>query len=264
MSGTVIKIRVSTDVQGAISKAIDRLGGLDRFVKPGDRVLLKPNFNTADAAPASSAFDFVAAAADLAHTLGATVAVGESCTYFLDTRQVMEKWGIRRLQADRPWLEVISFNVGNWVRREVPGGQFLKTVSVPEALDRFDKLIFLPCLKTHKYAAYTGALKLAVGLMKPSERMNLHFRHLQPKIAEINAVIKPALTIMDARRCFINRGPSAGDIREPGLILASTDRAALDIEGVQIIQSYPGNSLAGIEAVELPQIKRALELKIDQ
>jgi uncharacterized protein (DUF362 family) len=127
--------------------------------------------------------------------------------------------------------------------KEVLNAKYLKSVSLTEILDRVDKIIFLPCLKTHKYAQYTGALKLAVGFMKPVERINLHLSYLQEKIAELNTLFNVDLIIMDARKCFITRGPAEGEVREPNLILASDDRIAIDVEGIKIIQSFKGNSL---------------------
>ena len=94
--------------------------------------------------------------------------------------------------------------------------------------------------------------------------MLMHADHLQEKIAEINTAYKPNLIVMDARKCFITNGPMTGEVRMPGLVLASTDRVATDLEGVKIIQSFEGNDLVGIKPEELPQIKRALELGIDR
>ena len=67
---------------------------------------------------------------------------------------------------------------------------------------------------------------------------------------------------MDGRKCFINKGPAKGEVREPNLILASTDRVAIDIESIKIIQSFRGNSLKNIDPWELPQIKKAIEFGI--
>ncbi len=139
-------------------------------------------------------------------------------------------------------------------------GKYLKFVFVPEILDRADKLILLPCLKTHSQAQFTGSLKLSIGFMKPSQRVRLHWRNLQEKIAELNKIINPNLIIMDARKCFINRGPSEGELREPNFILASDDRIAIDLEGIKIIQSFKGNSLENINPWKLPQIKMAIDL----
>jgi uncharacterized protein (DUF362 family) len=265
MPNQVVQVKARADLKSSITEAVDALGGFSCFIKRGDKVLVKPNFNTADPFPASSDREFVGAFVDLCHQAGAgEVIVGESCTYFLKTKDVMKKWGCHELQAGRPWLKMVNFDEGKWISRPVPQGKYLRAVSMPEILGHADKVFILPCLKTHKYAQYTGAMKLAVGLMKPSERLPMHFRHVQEKIAEINLVYKPDLAVMDARKCFVTGGPMNGELREPGLILASTDRLAMDIEGIRIIQSYSGSDLEGLAPEGLPQIKRATEIGIDR
>jgi uncharacterized protein (DUF362 family) len=67
---------------------------------------------------------------------------------------------------------------------------------------------------------------------------------------------------MDARKCFISKGPQEGEIKTPNLILASSDRIAIDVEGIKIIQSFKGNSLYKFNPWQIPQIKRAIELNI--
>jgi uncharacterized protein (DUF362 family) len=258
------RVAASENLKETIGQVVDQVGGLGVFVRAGDRVLIKPNFNTADPFPASSDFGFLAAVVDLCHEQGAAeVAIGESSTYFLNTSEVMREWGIDRLRASRPWLNVINFDDGKWVKRQVTDGKFLKHASLPEALDQYERLILVPCLKTHKWAAYTGALKLAVGLMKPSERMALHARHIQEKIAELNSLFKPDLVIMDGRSCFINYGPSSGPVRKPNVVMASTGRVAIDREGIGIIAEYPESSLAGHQPEDITQVQRAIELGID-
>lgn len=244
-------------------EASDGQSDFKKFIAAGDVVLLKPNFNTADPYPASTDLNFLKAAVELVYEAGAKlVIVGDSCTMTMNTRKVMEKLGVFELQNMEPSPRMIVFEERKWFKKEVPGAKFLKTVSVPEILERVDKVIFLPCLKTHFQARYTGALKLAVAFMKPSQRVALHLKNIQEKIAELNSIIRCDLAIMDSRKCFINNGPSHGEVREPGLILASAGRTAIDIEGVKIIRSFEDNSLKGVEPTELPQIKRAMELGI--
>jgi len=244
-----------------IGKAVNKIGGFAKFIAKGDVVLLKPNFNTADPYPASTDLNFLKAATELIYEAGAKLAIiGDSCTMTMNTGKVMKKLGVFELEKMEPTPRVMVFEEKNWIKKEIPGAKFLKTVNVPEILDRVDKVIFLPCLKTHFQARYTGALKLAVAFMKPSQRVALHLRNIQEKIAELNSIIRCDLALMDARKCFINNGPSHGEIREPGLIMASSGRTVIDIEGAKIIQSFEGNSLKGVEPTELPQIKRAIEL----
>jgi uncharacterized protein (DUF362 family) len=259
----VAKIKVKDNLKEAILEAVNSIGGFGKFVETGDTVLLKPNFNTADPFPASTDPEFLKAVVELVYDYGAKlVMIGESSTMTLNTRKVMEKLGIFDLLKMKLSPRIYVFEEGEWIKKEIPNGKYLKGVSVPILLDKVDKLILLPCLKTHCYAQFTGALKLAIGFMKPSQRVSLHLRHLQEKIAELNKIINPNLIIMDGRKCFINKGPSEGELREPNLILASANRVSIDIEGIKIIQSYKDNSLAGIDPRQLPQIKYAVEIGV--
>jgi uncharacterized protein (DUF362 family) len=259
----VSKVKFEGSLRDSILKAVNLIGGFERFIQKGDVVLVKPNFNTADPFPASTDFEFLKEVVKLIYEREPKlVMVGESSTMTLNTKKVMEKLGIFKLLDLETPPRIYVFEEWQWRKKEIPQGKYLKSVSITEILERADKIVLLPCLKTHKYAQFTGALKLAVGFMKPTERVKLHMLHLQEKIAELNTLFKPDLIIMDARKCFINGGPAEGELKEPNLILASDDRIAIDVEGIKIIQSFKGNSLKGINPWNLPQIKRAVELGI--
>jgi uncharacterized protein (DUF362 family) len=245
----------------AVLRAVNEIGGFIKIITPGDKVLLKPNFNTADEFPGSSDPEFLKAVIGLVYEAGAgEIILGESSTFMLNPKKVMEKKGIFDLMEIFPKLKIVNFNEGKWIKKEIPEARFLKTASIPELLSQVNKIIYLPCLKTHSMGQFTGSIKLSVGMMKPGERLSLHMGHLQEKFAELSTLVKPDLIIMDGRKCFITGGPGKGEFREPGIILASTGRVAIDIEGIKIIQSFEGNSLSGILPEDLPQIKRAIEL----
>lgn len=259
----VSRVLVKNNFKKAISQTVDSIGGFKKFIKKGEVILLKPNFNTADPFPGSTDLEFLKTVVELVYEQNPKlVMLGDSSTMSLNTRKVMEKLGVFDLEKMKKPPRVYVFDERKWVKKEIPNGKYLKSVYVTEYLDRADKLILLPCLKTHSHAQFTGSLKLSVGFMKPFQRVRLHLRNIQEKIAELNKIINPDLVIMDARKCFINKGPAKGDLREPNLILASTDRVAIDVEGIKIIQSYKGNSLKKIDPWKLPQIKKAVELRI--
>lgn len=257
----VSRVKVSKNLKSSILKVVNQIGGFKSFISSSDKVLLKPNFNTADPFPASTDPEFLKIVIELILESGVgEIIVADSCTFSLKTRKVMDKLGIFELEKIDKKVKVIPLNEKEWMKKRIPDAKFLKTASIPKIISQVDKLIFLPCLKTHWVAQFTGSLKLSVGLLKIKERFSLHSRYLQKKIGELNKLFNPDLIILDARKCFINKGPSEGETKEPNLILASTSRVAIDIEGVKIIQSYKGNSLEGIEPEELPQIKRAIEV----
>src|SRR5512142_2219868 len=120
MRDSVSKVRADAGIKDAIRRAVDGLGGFPRFIKAGDRVLIKPNFNTADPFPGSSDPEAVAAFADLCHEAGAArVIVADSSTYFADTTKIMEKLGIFTLAGTRPWLEIVDLDKRTRAKRDI-------------------------------------------------------------------------------------------------------------------------------------------------
>lgn len=259
---TVTKIKTTGNLTNDIQNVLQPLGGMKNFVKPDDRVLIKPNFNTADPYPASSALDFLEAVINLAKTANPLkIILGDSCTFAQKTEEVMKKLRIYEL-GQRLGVEVINFDKEKFIKKKILG-KYLKSIKIPAVLEEVDKLILLPCLKTHRYARFTMSLKLGVGFMKTTERIRLHtFGHLGEKIAEINLAYQPDLIILDGRKSFVTRGPEEGDLVEPNILMAGTDRIAIDIEGLKILKSYPAENKLGGDIWQLPQIKRAVELNI--
>lgn len=256
-------INTSDNLVEDVKKVLEPLGGMKSFVKPGEKIFVKPNFNTSDPFPASSDLNFIRAALALIEKeKPKEIILGDSPTYFGNCRKYFCEINPKVLEKEYANLRVLLLNDEKWEKKENPRAKYLKKPSILKILDDVDRIIYLACLKTHYVAEYTGALKLAVGLLKPQERVALHVGHLQEKIAELNLLIKPDLVIMDARKCFIDNGPASGTVREPKLMLASTNRTELDIEGVKIIQKYPGNSLAGQKPEDIKQIKYAMEIGI--
>jgi uncharacterized protein (DUF362 family) len=262
-NGKVLVSKVASngqDLKGNVLKAVNLLGGFGKFIEEGDEVLLKPNFNTGDAPPGSSDPDFVKAVIELLYEHGASkVILGESSMFSLSTRKVLADTGMLR-KAEEAGAEFVPFDEGEWLKVST-GGNYLKTVGLPERALAAKKLVYVCCMKTHRWAKFTLSLKLAVGFMTPSERMMLHARHLEEKIADLNLVVHPSLIIMDGRKCFISGGPACGELRNPNVVLASGDRIAMDVEAIKIIESFEGASLSA-DPWSYTQIRRAAELKI--
>jgi uncharacterized protein (DUF362 family) len=254
----VSKVSTIDNVKNDILKAVDLIGGLGKIVEKGDEILLKPNFNTGDAPPGSSDPDFVKAVIELLFSHGAAkVIVGESSMLSASTRKIFEETGMLR-EAEEAGAEVVFFDEGKWIKVST-GGKYLRTVSLPEKALNAKKLVCVCCMKTHRWARFTLSLKLAVGFMRPRDRMQLHARHIEEKVADLNLVVNPSLIIMDGRKCFISGGPACGELRNPNVVLASGDRVALDVEAIGVIKSYEGSSL-NADPWSYPHIRRAVEL----
>jgi uncharacterized protein (DUF362 family) len=79
------------------------------------------------------------------------------------------------------------------------------------------------------------------------------------RAAEMNIPIKPDLILMDGRISFVSGGPAIGLAVHPGVILASGDPVALDVQGVRLLQNYAAVNHLVMDAWALPQIKTAVK-----
>jgi uncharacterized protein (DUF362 family) len=254
----VSKVLCQGEAKQAISHAVTAIGGFGRLVEPGETILIKPNFNTADPPPASSDPDFIRAAVELLYEHGAgRVIVAESSMLLLSTARILDRAGVLK-PAIEAGAEVVDLDKGDWVKVET-GGQFLRRVSLARLALDTPKIVYACCLKTHRFADFTMSLKVAMGFVRPAERGPMHLRRLREKLVDLNLAVGPDMVLIDGRRCFIAGGPSQGVVREPNLILASGDRIAVDVEGLKVIQSYPGHSLEA-DPWHLPMIQQAVQL----
>ncbi len=255
----VSKVRVEHDLKASAIKAVELIGGLGKVISPGDRVMVKPNFNSPDPYPGSSDLDFVKAVVQILREAGAKVVVGESSgAIWRPTRKVMEKLDALRKLTDIG-AEVIAFDDRrwDWVKVRIDG-DYRKEVTVPRSVYEADKIVYLPCMKTHQLARFSLSLKLAVGYVHPGERRSMHMRNLERKIAEFNLALQPDLIIMDGRKAFISGGPAKGELVEPGVIMASGDQIAIDVEALKILGSYKGKNRLLPNPYDSPQIATAL------
>jgi uncharacterized protein (DUF362 family) len=255
----VSKVRVEHDLKASIAKAVGLIGGLGKVISTGDRVMVKPNFNSPDPYPGSSDLDFLKSVVQILKEAGAKVVVGESSGgIWRPTRKVMEKLDALRQLTDIG-AEVIAFDdrAWDWVRVRVDG-DYLKEVTIPRSVYEADKIVYLPCMKTHQIARFSLSLKLAVGYVHPGERRSMHMRNLERKIAEFNLALQPDLVIMDGRKAFVSGGPATGELVEPGVIMASGDQVAIDVEALKILGSYKARNRLLPNPYDSPQIAIAL------
>jgi uncharacterized protein (DUF362 family) len=224
--------------------------------------MIKPNYNSDDPFPASSDPEFVKSVVNLLYKHGVSkISIIESSGLpWLPTEKVLEKMGLVKI-AKECGVELIVLDKGKWVKVPI-SGKYWKKISLPSVLiERKNvKMVWLPCMKTHRYARFSLSLKLAVGFLGFRQRTSLHMRHLEEKIAEINLAIHPDLIIMDGRKCFVSGGPDKGKVEEPNIILASGDRIAIDVEALKILKSYKANNRLDMDPWKFKQIQHAIEL----
>lgn len=261
-------VKSGKSLKSSVKKSVSLIGGFKKIVNKGDSILIKPNYNSDDPFPASTDTEFLRAVIELLKEAGASkISLGESSgPFWKPTMKVLKKMGVLQVCEELD-VDVLDFdNMEHEYKKNHPKAKHLKGANIPKGFYDFDKLIYLPCLKTHSWARFTLSLKLAMGIPKTSDRLKMHVKirkdDLENKVAELNLLVKPDLVIMDGRKCFVTGGPDKGEVKEPGVILASEDQVAIDIEGVKIIQNYKAKNKLGMPVLELPLIKRSIEIGI--
>ena len=256
----VARVKADGDIRLAIGQAVALLGDLKQAIGRGDRVFMKPNFNSPDPFPASTDLAFLQIVIELILETGAKITIGESAgAVWRPTRKVFDQLGVTEL-GRRLGVELIAFDdkPDDWVQIKI-NGDYLSKVIMPRSAYEADKMVYLPCMKTHSLGAFSGAIKLAFGFVAPGQRRSFHLSHLQEKLADVNICWQPDLIIMDGRKAFVSGGPDRGQLVEPGLVLASGDLVAIDIEAMKVLLDYRASNKIPANPWELTQIAAALK-----
>jgi len=258
------------DRAAGVREAIDLLG-----INPvqGKQVLVKPNFNSADPAPASTHPTTLRTLIEALQDMGAgniTLADRSGMGY---SRQVMQVTGVldmaselgfetlsfEDLQSEADW-EIIHFEGSHWQN----GFPFARPVLDAEAV------VQTCCLKPHRFGGhFTLSLKNTVGMVGKyignggynymTELHNSPYQRLM--IAEANLAYTPALIVLDGVEAFIDNGPDIGTKVWGDVMIAGTDRVAIDAVGLALLRflGYQGVAANG-SIFQQEQIARAVEL----
>lgn len=240
--------------------AVKLAGGFESFISHGDHVLLKPNFNSGDPPPNSTDLPALVALIRLLRDYGATrVVVGEGSRHPpTNTRFEMRRAGLFEA-CRRAGAELSVFGETGWAPIRTRGS-LLRWVEVARPLLECDRLVFACCLKTHLLTRFSISLKHTVGCVRPRHRARLHFGgHIEERVAEIASAFNPDLVVVDGRLCYTSWGPCYGVNRQANVILAGSDRVAIDVTGIRAIQAVPGNVLRR-DAWSYRQIQHAIDL----
>ena len=264
---------IHADSKVSIVKTSDRAAGVKRSIDlldinpiKGKEVLLKPNFNSADAFPGSTHNDTLLNLIKHLKTMGArSITLGERCGPG-STARVMQKKGIHEL-CERENVRIINFEDlpdSQWVTVKPAKSHWNDGFDVAKPVLDAECVVSTCCLKTHGYGGvFTMSLKLSVGVTHKRNMTELHtsFKSMRKMIAEINQAYKPSLIVMDAIEAFVDGGPASGERKRADLIIAGTDRIAIDAVGLAVLKDLGSNdAIMGKKIFEQEQIARAIEL----
>jgi len=240
-----------------VEKAIELIGGIQRFVKQGDRVCIKPNISFAAniGCGATTSPAIARQVVQLCLDAGASKVILVDHT-IQDPNLCVERSQIEEAVTDRKKVSLLTLNKERqFAEIEIPRGRELQSTKIAKLIQSVDKLINLPTAKSHSATGVSLGIKNLMGLIW--DRAYLHRKNLHRAVAELGTVINPDLTVVDATKALTSGGPGGpGKTVELNRVIVGTDVVAVDSYTVGITQwynkSFTGRSVKYIvEASEL-------------
>lgn len=244
----------AAEVDAALTRALDLLGGVERFFSPGQKVLIKANLMRKSAPEQCCVTHpaIVGGIARLAMERGAEVTICDSPGGLYNgnvLKQVYRATGYEAMAAECG----ASLNQDFSYTDTLLDGVILKHIDIINPVLEADVIVDAAKLKTHAHATYTGAAKNMFGCVPGLEKAELHFNHRETEsfanaILDIVERVKPDLAMIDAVMAMEGNGPGSGEPRFVGAIVASEDMYSADLAAM---------ALANISPEEVPMMREA-------
>jgi len=234
---------ISGDPAAATRKALDALGGISRFVKKGQQVVLKPNMSFARPPEAGCTTHPLVVAAVAQACMDAGAGRVLVLDHTLQRAEVcLERSGILEVCRPIKGVHVLALQERKFFREiPVPQGKVLDRVEVMKEVLEAQLLINLPTAKSHSATGVSLGIKGLMGLIWNRESFHSQY-NMSEALADLATVIKPQLTILDATRALTSGGPGGpGEVKKLNLIIAGTDPVAVDSYGVTVAPWYGQN-----------------------
>jgi len=254
----VVAVVKGTDYGALVAKVLEPLGGMKAFVKQGDRVVVKPNIGW-DRKPEQGANtnpEVVKAIVKLALDAGAKqVLVFDRSVN--DVRRCYVASGIQAAVEGLkdPRAQCVFQDQKKFVPVKIENAKSLNQFDFykPALESDCDCYINVPIAKHHLLSKLTLGLKNAMGVIGGNRGL-IHQQNIHHRIADLNLVIKPKLTIMDATRILLRNGPTGGkleDVKVLDTLAASADMVAVDAYATTLFGMKPEDIGATVAANQL-------------
>ncbi len=263
-------VRIANDnVQAAVEKAIDLLGGIKSVTRGKERIMLKPNL-VAPARNMTTNRDVVGALARLMKSANKDVIIGEGSaaaegfnakgmTVFrthdadlLNRMQasVFDQLGYSELGKTLR-VPLVNLHCGEMAKVRVPGAFVFDEISIHRSLTEIDLLCSVPVMKTHALAQVTLGMKNAVGLFPGTQYCSVRAcvhdvaARVEPSgaaacVVDMVRANKMGLVVIDASTAMEGQGPSLGNPVKMDLIIAGTNPLAADMVAASVMGFEPG------------------------
>ncbi len=254
-TNSMVCIKKSTYKTIDLDSLLTPLGGFNKYIKKGQRILLKVNLLNASI-PSKAVVtnpDLVKKTAEAVLKAGGIPIIGDSPSGQFTKRRlnkVYEKAGLIKISQELG----IELNYDTTTKKvPIPQGKRLKKTPICNFIIQADKMIALPKIKTHSYMIMTLATKIMYGAVPGLTKAKYHSMYIRRTsfsdlLLDILSVAKPDLIIMDGIIGMQGQGPASGIPVNLGVLLAAEDPISMDITVCRMLN---------IEPVGIPVLKRA-------
>ena len=259
MTVALLRTEDPRDVRGLL----DLLGGMERFVKRGDRVLVKPNICAPRSSQSGAVTDpeLVAELCRLAADCGGKVSVGDSPIFPFPCQAAFRMAGYSEFQK-RYGFPIMDLDSGKAVKVKIPEGVILKQTVISKSALETDVVINVPVMKNHVHTMVTLGLKNMKGVVPRRNKHVIHLKGLDGGIVDVNTLVRSSLIVVDAIVGMEGMlSPVNGRAKRMNLLLAGdniveTDAVCCQVMGINprevahIVQAEQ-RGLGGISGAEI-------------
>jgi uncharacterized protein (DUF362 family) len=236
------------ELKAALMNIVHSLGGMEKFVKKGQNVVIKPNV-VADHGLRDGVYQggvvtdvrLVRALIEVLLPVAGKVTVAEGASINrAETDKLFAHYGYDRLaEIDPKRVALVDLNTDSLIRKTVPKGKRMLSREIPVTLEQADVIINLPVMKTHFAALVSLSIKNLQGAIPPLEKYMSHFFGLWQNLVNIHHLVKPKLVIVDGLTALENFGPVYGSPKPMNLLIGGTNPVAVDATTMRIMGLNP-------------------------
>jgi len=240
--------RSGEEFRASLMNVFHSLGGMEKFVKKGQSVVIKPNV-VADHGLREGVYQggvvtdvrLVRALIELLLPVAGKVTVAEGASINrAETDKLFAHYGYDRLtEIDPKRVSLVDLNTDRLIRKTVPNGKRMLSREIPLTLEQADVIINLPVMKTHFAALVSLSIKNLQGAIPPLEKYMSHFFGLWQNLVNIHHLVKSKLVIVDGLTALESFGPVYGTPKPMNLLIGGTNPVAVDAATMRIMGLDP-------------------------
>lgn len=237
------------EIRAKIKEIFELLGGVEKFISPGDKVLIKPNLLSPSNIEGARITDprVIEAVVEIIYPIASEIWIGDSSGVSTKsgTQKTMESIGLHKIPERFPKVKLRNFDEEGKRPCEISLGKRGKMqVAIAEGVFQADKIINLPKLKTHNLTVMTCAVKNTFGCLPGSQKARVHAEAKDPEsfahaLIDIHLKVKPTITIVDATLSMEGEGPSWGKPKETKLLFGGENSFSVDMIASRIMGFIP-------------------------